>query len=65
MGYSIGYDERYKCVFCVKTYELDDVSSSGWKCPVCDEYIRIAAPELCSGHIKVRKKAGINRIYSD
>lgn len=76
MSYSIGYDEVYKCVFCDKMYELDDVSSSGWKCPICGEYIRIAAPQLCSGHIKVRKKAkevrklesinlaGVNDIYS-
>lgn len=75
MSYSIGYDEGYKCVFCDKIYELDDVSSF-WKCPVCGEYIRIAAPQLCSGHIKVRKKArevkkldlinlsGVDEIYS-
>lgn len=76
MSFSIGYDEGYKCVFCDRMYELDDVSSSGWKCPVCGEYVRIAAPELCSGHIKIRKKAkdireldsinlaGTNELYS-
>lgn len=57
MGFSIGYDEEYKCMICKKTYELDEASSFGWKCPVCDEYIRIAAPQLCSGHVKVRIKA--------
>lgn len=57
MSYSLGYDEGYKCICCDKVYELDDASSSDWKCPVCGEYIRIAAPRLCSGHIKIRKKA--------
>lgn len=57
MSYSLGYDEGYKCLICDKVYELDDVSNSGWKCPVCGEYIRIAAPQLRSGHIKIRKKA--------
>lgn len=76
MGFSIGYDEGYKCILCNKMYELDDVSGFGWKCPACGEYIRIAAPELCSGHIKIRKKvkevrqldsinlAGVNDIYT-
>lgn len=60
MSYSLGYDEGYKCVFCDKMYELDELnenSGSSWKCPVCGKYIRIAAPQLCSGHIKIRKKA--------
>lgn len=57
MSYSIGYDKEYKCVFCNKIFELDEANDAGWKCPVCGEYIRIAAPGLCSGHIKVRKKA--------
>lgn len=76
MSYSIGYDEGYKCVFCNRMYEEDDVSSSDWKCPVCGEYIMIAAPKLCSGQIKIRKKAkkvrkwdlinlaGVNNIYN-
>lgn len=57
MSYSIGYDEGYQCTFCDKMYGKDDVSSSGWKCPICGEYILIAAPQLGIGHVKVRKKA--------
>lgn len=57
MSYSVGYDKEYKCVLCNQKYEFDDACSSDWRCPVCDEYIRIAAPNLCSGHVKVRKKA--------
>ena len=57
MSYSIGYDEGYKCTLCDKMYDFDDVYSSGWKCPVCGEYVFIAAPQLCSGHVKIRKKA--------
>lgn len=57
MSFSIGYDEEYKCSFCNKVYELDEINSSSWKCPTCGKYISISAPQLCSGHIKKRIKA--------
>ena len=57
MFFSIGYDAGYKCVLCNKFYKFDDIDKSNWKCVICGEYIRIAAPELKSGHIKIRKKA--------
>lgn len=57
MGFSIGYDKGYKCFVCNKMYGLDDAEKFSWKCPICGEYIRIASPELCSGHTKIRKKA--------
>lgn len=57
MSYSLGYDNGYKCLVCGKKYNLDEAMIAEWKCPTCGDYIRIAAPELASGHVKIRKKA--------
>lgn len=57
MSISIGYDEGYKCTSCNKIFSEDEAMESHWKCPVCGEYMMIAAPKFGTGHVKNRKKA--------
>lgn len=51
-------DEKYKCSHCNKKFTRDDtdvLNSSFWKCPICGDFIQIAAPSLGSGYTLIRK----------
>ena len=56
-AYTLGYDKNYKCFHCEQFYEdVEELNKNSWKCPKCGNHIRIAAPELGSGHTMIRKK---------
>lgn len=54
--FTYGYDKQYKCSACNEFYEdIEILAANSWKCPECGEYIRIAAPDLNTGHTLIRK----------
>ena len=56
MSYTTGYDTQYRCFHCSRKYSENDLID--WKCPKCNRYIQIAAPDLLeNGHVLIRKKA--------
>lgn len=56
MSYTRGYDTQYRCSHCNQKFSEDELVD--WKCPKCNDYIQIAAPDLLeNGHVLIRKKA--------
>lgn len=52
MSYTTGYDTQYRCFHCSRKYSENDLID--WKCPKCNRYIQIAAPDLLeNGHVLI------------
>ena len=47
MSYTRGYDTQYRCSHCNQKFSEDELVD--WKCPKCNDYIQIAAPDLQIG----------------